>query len=113
MVRLGARRHCTRQVNGWAHEDWQDSEGTGGHKYWEMGSEARKTVPDRVKAKGGTLRDRKTRLNLRLGNGRRHGVYVSISTLSTLNCVVCTCMFVCVLMDLARFPKDNANTTPR
>jgi hypothetical protein len=47
-----------------------------------MGSEARKTVADRVKAKGGALRDRKTRLNLRLGNGRRHGVYV-----------VCMCMF--------------------
>jgi hypothetical protein len=85
-------------VNGWAHEDWQDSEGTGGHKYWEMGSEARKTVPDRVKAKGGALRDRKTRLNLRLGNERRHGVYVSMSTLSTLNCVVCMCMFVCVII---------------
>jgi hypothetical protein len=81
-------------VNSWAHEDWQDSEGTGGHKYWEMGSEARKTVPDRVKAKGGALRDRKTRLNLRLGNGRRHGVYVSMSTLSTLNCVVCVCLCV-------------------
>ncbi|KAJ8581056.1 hypothetical protein M405DRAFT_847282 [Rhizopogon salebrosus TDB-379] len=75
----GAERQelCTWRANGWAHEDWQDSEGTGGHKYWGMGSEARKTVADRVKAKGGALRDRKTRLNLRLGNGRRHayGVY--------------------------------------
>jgi hypothetical protein len=47
-------------------------------------------VADRVKAKGGALRDRKT---LRLDNGRRHGVYVSMSTLSTPNCVVCMCMF--------------------
>ena len=29
------------------HEDWQDSEGTGGHKYRGMGSEARKMVADR------------------------------------------------------------------
>jgi uncharacterized protein with LGFP repeats len=35
------------------HEDWQDSEGTRGHKYWGMGPEARKMVADRVKAKGG------------------------------------------------------------
>jgi uncharacterized membrane protein len=63
-----------------------------------MGSEAQKTVADRVKAKGGALRDRKTRLNLRLGYGRRHGVYVSMSTLSTLNCVVCMCVFVCVII---------------
>jgi hypothetical protein len=46
------------------HEDWQDSEGTDG-KYWGMGSEARKMVADRVKAKGGALRNRKTCLNLR------------------------------------------------
>ena len=72
------------------HEDWQDSEGTRGHKYWGMGSEARKMVADHVKAKGGALRDRKTCLNLRLDNGRRHGVYVSMST---PNCVVCMCMF--------------------
>jgi hypothetical protein len=57
-----------------------------------------KTVADHVKAKGGALRDRKTRLNLRLGYGRRHGVYVSMSTLSTLNCVVCVCVFVCVII---------------
>jgi hypothetical protein len=58
------------------HENRQDSEGTRGHnlKYWGMGSEARKMVADRVKAKGGALRDRKTYLNLRLDNGRRHGV---------------------------------------
>ena len=77
------------------HEDWQDSEGTRGHKYWGMGSEARKMVADHVKAKGGALRDRKTCLNLRLDNGRRHGVYVSMST---PNCVVCMCMFVCVII---------------
>jgi len=58
------------------HEDWQDSEGTRGHKYWEMGSEARKMVADHVKAKGGPCPDRKNCLNLRLHNGRRHGVYV-------------------------------------
>ena len=80
------------------HEDWQESEGTRGHKYWGMGSEARKMVADHMKAKGGALRDRKTCLNLRLDNGRRHGVYVSMSTLSTPNCVVYLCMFgfVCV-----------------
>jgi hypothetical protein len=50
-------------------------------------------VADRVKVKGGALRDRKTCLNLRLDNGRRHGVYVSMST---PNCVVCMCMFQCV-----------------
>ena len=60
-----------------------------------MGSEARKTVADHVKAKGGALRDQKTCLNLRLDNGRRHGVYVSMST---PNCVVCMCMFVCVII---------------
>ena len=52
------------------------------------GSEARKMVADRVKAKGGALRDQKTCLNLRLDNGRRHGAYVSMSTLSMPNCVV-------------------------
>jgi hypothetical protein len=83
-------------ANGWAREDWQDSEGTGGHKYWGMGSEAQKTVAYRVKAKGGALRDRKTRLNLRLGYGRRHGVYASMSTLSTLNCVEYICVCLCV-----------------
>jgi hypothetical protein len=56
-------------------------------------------VADHVKARGGALRDRKTRLNLRqLGYGRRHGVYVSMSRLSTLNCVVCMCVFVCVII---------------
>jgi hypothetical protein len=25
------------RANGWVHEDSQDSEGTGGHKYWEVG----------------------------------------------------------------------------
>jgi len=71
------------------HENWRDSEGARGHKYWRMGSEARKMVADRVKAKGSALRDRKTCLNLRLDNGRRHGVLTS-------NCVVCMCIF-CVL----------------
>jgi hypothetical protein len=70
------------------HEDWQDSKGTRWHKYWGMGSEARKMVADRVKAKGDALRDRKTCLNLRLDNGRRHGAYASMSTLSMPNCVV-------------------------
>jgi hypothetical protein len=71
-----------------------------------MGSEAQKTVADRVKAKGGALRDRKTHLNLRLGYGRRHGVYVSMmSTLSTLNCVVCMCVFVCVI--IGRMHRHN------
>jgi hypothetical protein len=42
-------------------------------------------VADRVKAKGGALRDRKTCLNLRLDKGRQHGVYVSI--MSTYVCV--------------------------
>ena len=40
-----------------------------------MGSEARKMVADYVKAEGGAMRDQKTCLNLRLDNGRRHGVY--------------------------------------
>jgi hypothetical protein len=60
----------------------------------------RMTVADRVKAKGGALRDRKTRLNLHLGYGRRHGVYVSMSTLSTLNCVICMCVY-------SRVPKPK------
>jgi len=50
---------------------------------------------DHVKAKESALRDRKTCLNLRLDNGRRHGLYVSMST---PNCVVCMCMFVCVII---------------
>ena len=58
-----------------------------------MGSEARKTVADHVKAKGGALRDRKTCLNLHLDNGRRHGVYVSMS----LNAQLC-CMYVYVCL---------------
>ena len=52
-------------------------------------------VADHMKAKGGALRDRKTCLNLHLDNSRRHGVYVSMST---PNCVVCMCMFVCVII---------------
>ena len=58
--------------------------------YWGMGSEARKMVADRVKAKGGALRDRKTCLNLRLDNGRPHGVYVC------QRCQRPTVLYVCV-----------------
>jgi hypothetical protein len=52
-------------------------------------------VADRVKAKGGALRDRKTCLNLRLDNGRRHGVYVSeyVSVVNAQLSLVCMCMF--------------------
>jgi len=75
-----------------------ESEGTRGHKYWGMGSEARNMVADHMKAKGGALRDRKTCLNLYSDNGRRHGVYMGMSMLSTPNCVVCLCMFVCVII---------------
>ena len=89
------------RASGWLHEDWQDSEGTRGHKYWRMGSEARKIVADHVKEKGGAMRDQKTWLHLRLDNGRRHGVYgvcEYVKLNSTPNCVVCMCMFVCVII---------------
>jgi hypothetical protein len=72
------------------HEDWQESEGTRGHKYWGMGSEARKMVADHMKAKGGALRDRKTCLNLRLDNGRCVCEYVNV-----VNAQLC-CMYVYV-----------------
>ena len=47
------------------------------------------------------MRDQKTCLNLHLGYGRRHGVYVVCqrcqrSTVLKLN-VVCMCVFVCVI----------------
>jgi len=71
MVHLDARKHCTRQ--GGQMVGCMRIGRTRGHnlKYWGMGSEARKMVPDRVKAKGGALRDRKTCLNLRLDNCQR------------------------------------------
>jgi hypothetical protein len=49
-------------------------------------------VADHVKAKGRALRDRKTCLNFRLDNGRRHGVYVSMSTPK----LCCMYVYVCV-----------------
>jgi hypothetical protein len=86
MVHLGARRHRTRQGRravgrmriGRTGRAQALADGLGGAK-------------DSCWPREGALRDRKTRLNLRLGNGRQHGVYVSMSTL--LNCVVCMCMF--------------------
>ena len=72
MVHLGARKQG----------EWLDA-------CWGMGSEARKMVADRVKAKGGALRDRKTCLTLRLDKGRQHGVYVSMSTYVCAYFVVC------------------------
>ena len=51
-----AGKDSSGRANGWMHEDWQDSEGTGGYKYLGMGSEARKTVADRVKVPRGVGR---------------------------------------------------------
>jgi len=57
-----------------------------------MGPEARKMVADRVKAKGGALRDQIPDL-FELTFGQRQA---TCEYLSTPNCVVCVCFSVCV-----------------
>ena len=51
-----------------------------------------------MKAKGGALRDRKTCLNLRLDNGRRHGVYVSECVMFQRCQHTNVTMFLCVII---------------